>query len=151
MNLKTLMGSGDKIWRFAMPYLIVGLVLNILFPSFFSVSGPSPLLRSIFIVILAIGLINWIWSGILILLNVPKNRLITSGPYALVKHPIYVGFACLVFPWLGFIFNSWLGVFAGIMLYIGSRKYAPLEEKALKEKFGAFWDDYCQQVKIKWL
>jgi hypothetical protein len=42
MKLKPLVGSGDKIGLFAAPFLIVGLILNILFPSLFSVGGPQP-------------------------------------------------------------------------------------------------------------
>ncbi len=41
MKLKDLVGSGDKIGLLTAPFLIVGLILNILFPSWFSVGGPS--------------------------------------------------------------------------------------------------------------
>jgi Isoprenylcysteine carboxyl methyltransferase (ICMT) family. len=44
------------------------------------------------------GVTIWIWSVVLILTKVPRGELITSGPYALVKHPIYTGVALLVLP-----------------------------------------------------
>jgi hypothetical protein len=40
MNLKSLIGSGDKIGVFVSPLLIIGLLLNIAFLTFFSVGGP---------------------------------------------------------------------------------------------------------------
>ena len=88
---------------------------------------------------------------VLILTKVPKNELITSGPYALVKHPLYTGVALLVLPWIGFLLNTWLGVVIGLVLYTGSRLFAPKEEAALSKAFGAAWDEYCSKVKIPWL
>ena len=70
----------------------------------------------------------WIWSVVLILTRVPRGELITSGPYALVKHPLYTAVAVLVLPWIGFLFNTWLGALIGVALYIGSRIFAPAEE-----------------------
>jgi protein-S-isoprenylcysteine O-methyltransferase Ste14 len=151
MKLKALVGSGDRIMLFTLPFLIVGLVLNILFPSPFSVGGPSMALRVISIVVLIPGVTIWIWSVILLLTRIPKGGLITYGPYTLVKHPLYTGVAFLVLPWLGFLFNTWLGVVIGIVLYVASRLFSPEEERTLSEAFGSTWDDYCHKVAIPWL
>jgi protein-S-isoprenylcysteine O-methyltransferase Ste14 len=48
------------------------------------------------------GVTIWIWSAVLILTKVPQKKLITYGPYAFVKHPLYTGVAFLVLPWVGF-------------------------------------------------
>jgi protein-S-isoprenylcysteine O-methyltransferase Ste14 len=151
MKLKVLVGSGEKIGLLVLPFLIVGLVLNILFPSWFSVGGPPLALKVASIVMLIPGVTIWIWSVVSILTKVPKKELITSGPYSLVKHPLYTGVALLVLPWVGFLFNTWLGVLIGIVLYAGSRTFAPEEEEELSESFGAAWDEYCTKVKIRWL
>jgi protein-S-isoprenylcysteine O-methyltransferase Ste14 len=151
MKLKVLVGSGDKIGLFALPFLVIGLILNVLFPSFFSVGGPSTVLKMISIILLIPGLAIWIWSVVLILTKVPKQELITNGPYSLVKHPLYVGVALLVLPWIGFLLNTWLRVLLGIVLYIGSRVFSPEEEAILSKTFGAAWDEYCNQVKMPWL
>jgi len=151
MKLKILVGSGDKIGLLTLPFLIVGLILNILFPSFFRVGGPSIILRTISFIILILGITIWIWSVVLILIKVPRNELITNGPYSLVKHPLYAGVALLVLPWIGFLFNTWLGVLIGIILYVGSRIFSPEEEEMMSKTFGAAWDEYCHKVKIPWL
>ncbi len=151
MKLKALVGSGEKIGLLVLPFLIVGLVLNILYPSFFSVGGASTFLTVISIILLIPGVIIWIWSAVLILTKVPQNKLITSGPYALVKHPLYTAVALLVLPWLGFLLNTWLGLLIGIILYIGSRLFAPDEEKVLSKTFGPTWDEYRRKVKVAWL
>jgi len=151
MKLKALVGSGERIGLFTVPFLVIGLILNIVFPSLFDVGGPSHALRAVSIVILIPGVTIWIWSVILILTKVPKKELITNGPYSLVKHPLYAGVALLVLPWIGFLFNTWLGVLIGIVMYVGSRIFSPEEEKVLSKTFGATWAEYCNDVKIPWL
>lgn len=151
MKLGVLVGSGHRVMLLALPFLVVGLVLNILHPSWFSVGGPPLALTVISIVILVPGVIVWIWSVVLILTRVPKNQLITNGPFSLVKHPLYTGVAFLVLPWVGFLLNTWLGALVGIALYVGSRLFAPEEERGLSKAFGAAWDKYCNKVKIPWL
>lgn len=151
MQLRTLVGSGDRIGMLTLPFLIVGVILNILFPSLFSVGGPSTTLKLISVIMLIPGVTIWIWSAVLILTKVPQGELITTGPYALVKHPLYTGVALLVLPWIGFLLNSWLGAVIGAIVYIGSRLFSPEEEKALSNTFGATWDEYCNRVVIPWL
>jgi len=151
MDLKTLVGSGDRIGLLVLPFLVIGLILNFIFPSAFSVGGPSAILSTISLIILIPGVVIWIWSVILILTKVPKKELITDGPYSLVKHPLYTGVSLMVLPWLGFLLNTWLGLLIGIILYIGSRLYSPAEDELLAKTFGAAWTEYQRSVKIPWL
>jgi protein-S-isoprenylcysteine O-methyltransferase Ste14 len=57
----------------------------------------------------------------------------------------------LVIPWAGFLCNTWLVIFIGLVVYIGSGIYSPEEEKILAKIFGESWDRYCREVMIKWL
>jgi protein-S-isoprenylcysteine O-methyltransferase Ste14 len=59
--------------------------------------------------------------------------------------------ALLVLPWAGFLLDTWLGVVFGIALYVGSRLYAPEEERELARSFGPEWDRYTRHVAIRWL
>jgi hypothetical protein len=47
MKLKALVGSGDKIALFTLPFLLLGAILTILMPSFFSVGDPPIVLTVI--------------------------------------------------------------------------------------------------------
>ena len=151
VHLKALIGSGDKIALLTLPFVVVGLIANVMVPTLFDVGGPSDLLRAISIVVLIPGVTIWIWSVVLILEKVPRGELITSGPYALMKHPIYTSVALLVLPWIGFLLDTWLGASIGIVLYVASRTYAPAEEEALAATFGPAWEAYCATVKLPWL
>jgi protein-S-isoprenylcysteine O-methyltransferase Ste14 len=151
IGVRALVRSGDKIMLFTLPFLVVGLILNLAYPSVFDVGGPPAALRIVSVVVLAAGIAIWAWSVILILIRVPRGELITTGPYALVKHPLYTAVALLVLPWIGVLFDTWLGVFAGLAMYVGSRIFAPEEETALSATFGSAWDAYTRSVRMPWL
>ena len=42
LKLEDLVGSGHQILPFTAPFFVIGLALNILFPSVFRVGGPAP-------------------------------------------------------------------------------------------------------------
>jgi protein-S-isoprenylcysteine O-methyltransferase Ste14 len=151
MKLRALIGSGDRIAGLTLPFLVVGLPLNALYPSVFTVGGPPGWLRILSLLVLIAGVAVWMWSVALIVTRVPRRELITDGPYAVVKHPLYTAVALLVVPWIGFLLDSWLGALIGAVLYVGSRLFSPLEERALAKAFGPAWDEYCKQVKLPWL
>jgi protein-S-isoprenylcysteine O-methyltransferase Ste14 len=146
-----LVGAGDRIGKILLPVLLIGIPLNVMRPSWFSVGGPSEVLRTISVVALVPGVVVWLWSVVLILTHVTRGRLITAGPYAVVKHPLYTSVALLVLPWAGFLLDSWLGVFIGAVLYVASRAFAPAEETSLARSFGDRWQAYSDRVLLPWL
>ena len=151
MNVKRLVGSGDSIGLFTLPFVVAGVILNIAYPSVFQVGGPPAWLWWLSIGMLVPGLAIWFWSVILILANVPRGRLITRGPYGWVKHPLYTAVALLVLPWAGFLLDTWLGALIGAALYLASRIFAPAEEADLSRTFGDRWQAYSRRVKLQWL
>jgi protein-S-isoprenylcysteine O-methyltransferase Ste14 len=151
MQVQELVGSGDRIALWMLPFVVVGVALNVAFPEAFTVGGPQDALRILSIAVLVPGVVIWLWSAFLILTKVPRHELITTGPYAVMKHPIYTAVALLVLPWAGFLLDTWLGAALGILLYVASRILAPAEEAALARTFGTRWDAYSSHVKIGWL
>jgi protein-S-isoprenylcysteine O-methyltransferase Ste14 len=151
MDLRKLVGSGDRIMVVTLPVVVVGLALNLANPALFRVGGPPTWLLALSIVVLLAGLVMWAWSAALILRDVPRGRLITGGPFALVKHPLYTGVALFVVPWAGFLLDTWLGVVIGAVMYVAMRAFAPAEEAELSRTFGAAWRDYAARVRLQWL
>jgi protein-S-isoprenylcysteine O-methyltransferase Ste14 len=151
MNLRALVGSGDRIALFTAPFAVAGVALNVAYPAAFGVGGPPPALAVISAVVLAAGVTVWAWSVALIVTKVPRKELITEGPYALVRHPLYTGVALLVLPWAGFLCDTWLGALIGAVMYAGSRIFARAEEAEMSATFGADWDRYCKSVAVPWL
>lgn len=71
------------------------------------------------------------------------QRLITHGPYAIVRHPMYGGIITATVGGL-LIYRTWSLVFA--LTFFGLVTRARQEERALAAEFGQQWSDYCQQV-----
>ena len=151
VSLKALIGSGDRIALFTVPIALVVLGLWAMDQSRFAVDASAPLVRAIALVVLAVGLVGWAWSVVLILTVVPKGELITSGPFAVVKHPLYTSVGLLVLPAIGILLGTWLGIVIGVALYVGARLFAPAEEHELQGRFGALWDAYEHRVLLPWL
>lgn len=149
--LKRLVGSGDRIGLAVLPVVVVGVVLNMLFPEVFRVGGPPTWLAVLSVVLLVPGVVAWLWSVALILRHVPRGELITRGPFAVVRHPLYTAVALLVLPWAGFLLDTWLGALLGLALYAASRVYAPAEERVLATVFPEAWPRYRDGVLIPWL
>jgi protein-S-isoprenylcysteine O-methyltransferase Ste14 len=117
----------------------------------FRVGGPPAALRAVSIFLLIVGVATWVWSVVLVLSKVPRGELITGGPYALVRHPLYTSVSLLVLPWVGFLLNTWLGAAIGTVMYVASRTFAPAEEESLAKAFGGAWTAYRRRVKVAWL
>lgn len=72
------------------------------------------------------------------------HRLITTGPFACVRHPMYLG--VLMTAWGALlIYQTWANVFAAIA-FLGLFLRARREEQALAAGFGAEWEAYCRKV-----
>lgn len=150
-SLKLLVGSGDRIAILTLPFAIAGILLDVAYPSYFSVGGPTTVLLVLGICVLLVGVAVWAWSAALILIHVPKRELITTGPYTLAKHPLYSAVALLVLPAAGILLNTWVGLVIGAAMYMATRIFAPAEERELSRTFGAAWESYGRTVRMPWL
>jgi protein-S-isoprenylcysteine O-methyltransferase Ste14 len=150
-TVRRLIGSGDRIALMTMPVVIIGVAANLLAPSKFAIPLRSPWISGAAVVVLVVGVVGWASSVALILAKVPKGQLITGGPYAIVKHPLYTSVGLLVLPAAGVLLDTWLGAAIGATVYIASRRFAPDEEAFLANAFGATWQAYSRKVVLPWL
>lgn len=150
MKIKVLVGAGDRIVALMLPFAVVGILANLLWPRVFSMGfGSGGLIAGA--ALLVVGLPLWLVSVAQVLAIVPKGRLITSGPYAVMLHPLYTSVALLVIPGCGLLFDTWVGFAIGAILYAASRIYSPKEERTLAELFGEEYLSYRKRVVLPWL
>ncbi len=72
------------------------------------------------------------------------HQLVTHGPFAIVRHPMYVGLISAAFGSL-LIYQTWTTVaFAAFAPFVLRR--ARREEQALAAEFGDRWSTYCRRV-----
>jgi protein-S-isoprenylcysteine O-methyltransferase Ste14 len=72
------------------------------------------------------------------------QRLVTDGPFAIVRHPMYLGILLVALGGI-LVYKVWtfaflLGNFPGLI------RRARLEEEALAMEFGELWDEYIKRV-----
>jgi protein-S-isoprenylcysteine O-methyltransferase Ste14 len=83
------------------------------------------------------------WSGTV---TVKENHeLIRSGPYAIVRHPIYTGLLLAVLG-TAIVFGEWRGLLAFCFLTIALLLKLQREERFMEESFPDTYPSYCAQV-----
>jgi protein-S-isoprenylcysteine O-methyltransferase Ste14 len=81
------------------------------------------------------------------------HELVTTGPYSLVRNPIYLGmFGMLLMTALAWT-RWWATLIAIIIFLVGTAVRIRSEEKLLRATFGSKFDDYARRVPalIPWL
>ena len=73
------------------------------------------------------------------------HELITSGPYGLVRHPIYTGLL-LAFVGCAVARGEWRGLLAVALVFVALWRKLRLEEKWMRAQFGASYEAYSRRV-----
>jgi protein-S-isoprenylcysteine O-methyltransferase Ste14 len=84
------------------------------------------------------------WSGVVTIKA--DHELVTGGPYGLVRHPIYSGLV-LAFIGTALAIGQWRGVLAVGLALIAIVHRVIVEERFMREQFGAAYDAYAQRVR----
>ena len=101
------------------------------------------------------GLALYLWSRLTLgeMYNVSSSmgaqlyadhRLVTHGPFAFVRHPMYLGVILASAGGL-LIYRNWTLVFTTVS-FLGLALRARREEQALAAEFGEQWEEYCRRV-----
>ncbi len=70
------------------------------------------------------------------------HELVTTGPYRLIRHPIYLAFTAIMLLVL-LVSANWLLGLSGLLLVVSiAAARIPVEERELAERFGSAWDAY---------
>jgi protein-S-isoprenylcysteine O-methyltransferase Ste14 len=74
-----------------------------------------------------------------------EHKLVTSGPYRWVRHPLYTVGASL-FIAFGMMADNWFIAALGVLAFIGMAIRTPKEEANLIEKFGDEYREYMKRT-----
>ena len=140
-------------------FLILPVVVAGLVPWWIGNSDPNRLNGSLVGVIpVAVGLVVLVWCvrnfyvvgrGTLAHWEPPKH-LVTVGPHAYVRNPMYVAVLSVLVGWIIWTGSPWL-VFYTLLVGIGFHLHVVLvEEPWLDRTFGAQWHAYAGNVR-RWL
>lgn len=73
------------------------------------------------------------------------HRLIQHGPFALVRHPMYLSYWLMLFGLL-ILYRTWMPLIALIMMVASLTRRARREDQVLQATFGDEWTDYARRV-----
>jgi protein-S-isoprenylcysteine O-methyltransferase Ste14 len=77
---------------------------------------------------------------------VEGHKLITEGPYAHIRNPIYTGMLGMLIA-TGLAMEHWIDLVIGIVIFwIGLVIRVRVEEKLLRDQFGAEFEEYTKRV-----
>ncbi len=140
-------GVGPKLALSVMPYLILVIAVMIYYPDFLKINF-IPRIMSIWISIIwgSLGLLFYGFTAYVFFRNFFKDKLITSGTFALSRNPIYASFIFFFLPALAVFFNSWLLFSVAVVLYINFKLLIQEEYKILEENFGKDFLSYRKRV-----
>ena len=78
---------------------------------------------------------------------VEGHKLVTQGPYSIVRNPIYTGMLGMLLA-TGLAVSHWIGLVLAMLVFaIGTFIRVSREERLLREMFGREFDDYAQRVR----
>lgn len=141
-----------------LPVIIWGIIAYLI--CHWNLIMPDYLIRFPFILtlmgalLLFAGMVLHIWTGLLLgitgLIGIPElegeGKLITEGPFSLVRHPTYLAHTMIfsgIFLFTGIIST---GVITLLDVLVVNMIIIPLEEKELLHRFGKEYEEYRKRI-----
>ena len=117
----------------------------------FMVRASTPGIIAASVIIVTLGQLWRCWSAGVIGLyrgeNVKALKLATTGPYALMRNPLYFGNFVIGLGW-SVIAGKWaVVIFAASFFVLYVLVIIPHEEEFLRTKFGHDYEEYCGRVR----
>jgi|WetSurSiteA1Bulk_404760.scaffolds.fasta_scaffold29576_2 protein-S-isoprenylcysteine O-methyltransferase Ste14 len=143
----TLFGCGPKLALLSLPYIILSSVVMYRYPEFLNLQFLNSLyIRILGFIWLGLGIIFWICSAIFFLNYFKPGKLITNGPFALCRNPIYSSIIVFIIPSVAIIFHSGLILSISLVLYLGFKISIHGETTVLRRIFGEEYEIYERSV-----
>ena len=139
-------GVGPRIVIATVACFVLLLVLGATVPALRMGGRPPGALTILAGVLMATAVVVWI---VVIREVRPAHfagRLVTGGLFAHVRDPIYAAFIFLECPGLALLLWSWPGLALPFVAYALYRRWIPLEEARLQQRFGAEYAAYRRRV-----
>jgi len=135
-------------------YALIWIIRRQWFTPIFGASKFSEIALTVLTILLAIGSV-WFCAAAIRTLGqqwslaarvVEGHKLVTEGPYSIVRNPIYTGMFGMLLA-TGLAVSHWSGLLAAIVIFaIGTFIRVRSEERLLRETFGREFDDYARSV-----
>ncbi len=143
----TVWGSGPVIIGSGYGVFIITYLITMSFPNVFQVtSHVNWIFWYIGLIMIILGVIMWITSGIQVSKGFKKGVLVTNGVYVLSRNPLYSAHIVLIMPGIVLMVMSYLLILGPIVAFIVFKITIKREEAFLIDNFGDDYLEYCERV-----
>ena len=140
-------GVGPQIGLVTAAWAGLALVGHWVFYPTFAVAGELRLaFRACGLGLLGVGIPVYTVVAIHFGRRARRETLVTTGPYAYVRHPLYAVGIFLLAPGAVLLVGSWLLLSVPPVMYLAARVFIPREEAALAERYGASFRQYRRRT-----
>lgn len=139
-------GIGPRTFVPTLIYTIAAYAATSLWPDVFLLRSLPGVVRPIGILLTALGLLMWGFGGVTVMRAYNRDELVTSGVFALVRHPIYAAWITLVFPGLALLARSWPMFLTPFIAYAIFKSLIHREDEYLEKRFGPAYLAYRGRV-----
>ena len=139
-------GVGPKTFLSSMLYTLAAWAVTSAWPDVFRLRWLPDVVVTAGVVLTAAGLVMWIVGGVTVMRAYNRDQLVTSGVFALVRHPIYAAWITLIFPGLALLTRSWPMFITPWIAYAIFRHLIHREDEYLEQRFGQAYRDYRRRA-----
>jgi len=143
----TLYGVGPKIFLSTFIYAVICAFINWIYYPFFQINFFSTFFFCCLgIISIIIGLPIWAKAVNQVTDGFDNGKLVTTGIYALMRHPLYASFILFIVPGLMLFFKSYAMLTVPLFMYLVFRILIIKEEVYLEKKFGPSYFEYRKNI-----
>src|ERR1039457_4890882 len=139
-------GVGPKTFVPSMLYTLAAWAATSAWPGVFRLRWLPDVVVSAGVVLTAAGVVMWLVGAVTVMRAYNRDQLVTSGIFALVRHPIYAAWITLIFPGLALLTRSWPMLITPWIAYAIFRRLIHREDEYLEQRFGQAYRDYRRRV-----
>jgi protein-S-isoprenylcysteine O-methyltransferase Ste14 len=139
-------GIGPKTFMPSLAYTLAAWAATSAWPDVFRLHWLPDIVVTAGVVLTAAGVVMWLVGAVTVMRAYNRDRLVTSGIFALVRHPIYAAWITLIFPGLALLTRSWPMLLTPWIAYAIFRRLIHREDEYLEQRFGQAYRDYRRRV-----
>lgn len=141
------LGIGPRFGAACLAYGLTAALLTHRFPDLFMFPHRTSLLCWIVgASLLALGFAVYLLTLGWLLAAERKGALATTGPFRIVRHPLYATWLWLIFPGIVLLCRSWLALGIVPVGYVSFKVFIKYEEEELARRFGRDYARYRCRV-----
>ena len=138
-------GIGPKTFVPSLVYTLAAWAATSAWPGVFLLPLPEAA-GTAGVVLTAAGLLLWLNGVVTVMRAYNRDELVTSGVFALVRHPVYAGWITLIFPGLALLVRSWPMLLTPLIAFGIFRRFIHHEDDYLERRFGQAYLNYRRRV-----